>query len=104
MPWYQTWRLQREKATSSDDFSKFKVDKLKKLFARERYSVVVISCGKGRRKTELLDLCEKAAAMNNLLYSPSNCKQISSLIRAFNYILKPKFATDSPDIHTSEAS
>ena len=60
----------RERTTSSEDFSKFKVDELKN-YLRERG--IQLDGGKGKQKAELLDLCKKAAAMNNLLNLPSNC-------------------------------
>ena len=47
--------------TSSEDFSKFKVDELKS-YLRER-NIQLSDGGKAKRKAELLDLCEKAAAM-----------------------------------------
>ena len=50
-----------EKNTCSEDFSKLKVDELKN-YLRERG--IQLSDGvKGKRRAELLDLCQKAAAM-----------------------------------------
>ena len=50
-----------EKKTCSEDFSKLKVDELKN-YLRERG--IQLSDGvKGKRRAELLDLCQKAAAM-----------------------------------------
>ena len=48
---------------SSEHFSKFKVYELK-IYLRERG--IQLDGVKGKRKAELLDLCEKAAAMNNI--------------------------------------
>lgn len=50
-----------EKTTCSEDFSKLKVDELKN-YLRER-GIQLSDGGKGKRKAELLDLCQKAAAM-----------------------------------------
>ena len=58
---YQTWRVQVKKKTCSEDFSKLKVDELKN-YLRER-GIQLRDGGKGKRKAELLDLCQKAAAM-----------------------------------------
>ena len=46
---------------SGEDFSKFKVDEFKS-YLRER-GIQLSDGGKAKRKAELLDLCEKAAAM-----------------------------------------
>lgn len=54
----------REETTSSKDFSKCKVDELKK-YLRER-GIQLSDGGKGKRTTELLDLCEKAAEMKQI--------------------------------------
>ena len=54
---YQTWRLQVKKR----HFSKLKVDELKN-YLRER-GIQLSDGGKGKRRAELLDLCQKAAAM-----------------------------------------
>lgn len=50
-----------EKTMCSEDFSKLKVDELKN-YLRER-GTQLSDGGKGKRKAELLDLCQKAAAM-----------------------------------------
>ena len=50
-----------ESSCEDEDFSKFKVDDLK-TYLRER-GIQLSDRGKGKRKAELLDLCEKAAAM-----------------------------------------
>ena len=50
-----------EKKTCSEDFSKLKVDEFKN-YLRER-GIQLSDGGKGKRKAELLDLCQKAAAM-----------------------------------------
>ncbi|KAL9966289.1 hypothetical protein ACROYT_G024342 [Oculina patagonica] len=50
-----------EKTTCSEDFSKLKVDKLEN-YLRER-GIQLSDGGKGKRKAELLDFCQKAAAM-----------------------------------------
>ena len=50
-----------EKKTFSEDFSKLKVDELKN-HLREK-GIQLSDGGKGKRKAELLDLCQKAAAM-----------------------------------------
>ena len=50
-----------EKKTCSEDFAKLKVDELKN-YLRER-GIQLSDGGKGKRKAELLDLCQKAAAM-----------------------------------------
>lgn len=50
-----------ENTTCSEDFSKLKVDELKN-YLRER-GIQLSDGGKGKRKVELLDLCQKAAAM-----------------------------------------
>ena len=50
-----------EKKTCSEDFSKLKVDELKN-YLRER-GIQLSDGGKGKRRAELLDLCQKAAAM-----------------------------------------
>ena len=50
-----------EKKTCSEDFSKLKVDELKN-YLRERF-IQLSDGGKGKRRAELLDLCQKAAAM-----------------------------------------
>ena len=50
-----------EKKTCSEDFSKLKVDKLKNYL--QKRGIQLSDCGKGKRKAELLDLCQKAAAM-----------------------------------------
>ena len=50
-----------EEKTCSEDFSKLKVDELKN-YLRER-GIQLSDGGKGKRKAELLDLFQKAAAM-----------------------------------------
>ena len=50
-----------KKTTCSDDFSKLKVDELKN-YLRER-GIQLSEGGQGKWKAELLDLCQKAAAM-----------------------------------------
>ena len=50
-----------KKKTCSEDFSKLKVDELKN-YLRER-GTQLSDGGKGKRKAELLDFCQKAAAM-----------------------------------------
>ena len=47
--------------TYSEDFSKLKVDELKN--SLQERSTQLSYGGKGKRKAELLDLCQKAAAM-----------------------------------------
>ena len=50
-----------KKKTCNEDFSKLKVDELK-IYLRER-GIQLSDGGKGKRKAELLDLRQKAAAM-----------------------------------------
>lgn len=49
----------RVKNAAGEDFSKYKVDGLKN-FLKER-GIQLSDGGKGKRKAELVDLCEKAA-------------------------------------------
>ena len=50
-----------ESKTCSEGFSKLKVDELKN--SLQERSTQLSYGGKGKRKAELLDLCQKAAAM-----------------------------------------
>ena len=51
----------RVKNVAGEDFSKYKVDGLKKLL--KEGGIQLSDGGKGKRKAQLVDLCEKAAEM-----------------------------------------
>lgn len=50
-----------EKTTWSEDFSKLQVDELKNYL--QKRGIQLSDGGEGKRRAELLDLCQKAAAM-----------------------------------------
>ncbi|KAL9954329.1 hypothetical protein ACROYT_G041850, partial [Oculina patagonica] len=72
-----------EKTTCSEDFSKLKVDKLEN-YLRER-GIQLSDGGKGKQKAELLDLCQKAAAMKQ--------RKLDDSVKDRTKLLKDKLQT-----------
>ena len=73
-----------EKNAAGEDFSKYKVDGLKK-FLKER-GIQLSDGGKGKRKAELVDLCEKAAEIKQA--------RLEDAVEDNNKLLEEKLQTE----------
>ena len=69
---------------AGEDFSKYKVDGLKK-FLKER-GIQLSDGGKGKRKAELIDLCEKGAEMKQA--------KLEDAVEDYNKLLEEKLQTE----------
>ena len=74
----------RVKNAAGEDFSKYKVDGLKN-FLKER-GIQLSDGGKGKRKAELVDLCEKAAEMKQA--------KLEDTVEDYNKLLAEKLQTE----------
>ena len=74
----------RVKNVAGEDFSKYKVDGLKN-FLKER-GIQLSDGGKGKRKAELVDLCEKAAEMKQA--------KLEDTVEDYNKLLEEKLQTE----------
>ena len=74
----------RVKNAAGEDFSKYKVDGLKN-FLKER-GIQLSDGGKGKRKAELVDLCEKAAEMKQA--------KLEDTVEDYNKLLEEKLQTE----------
>ena len=86
----------RVKNAAGEEFSKYKVDGLKK-FLKER-GIQLSDGGKGKRKAELVDLCEKAAEMKQA--------KLEDTVEDYNKLLEEKLHTEDgklPDPKTLTA-
>ena len=72
------------KNAAGEDFSKYKVDGLKN-FLKER-GIQLSDGGKGKRKAELVDLCEKAAEMKQA--------KLEDTVEDYNKLLEEKLQTE----------
>ena len=74
------------------DFSKYKVDSLKNLL-KER-GIQLSDGGKGKRKAELVDLCEKAAEMKQAT--------LEDTVEDYNKLLEEKLQTEDGKLSDSK--
>lgn len=84
------------KNLAGEDFLKYKVDGFKK-FLKER-GIQLSDGGKGKRKAELVDLCEKAAEMKQA--------KLDDTVEDYNKLLEEKLQTEDcklPDLKTLTA-
>lgn len=72
------------KNLAGKDFLKYKVDGFKK-FLKER-GIQLSDGGKGKRKAELVDLCEKAAEMKQA--------KLDDIVEDYNKLLEEKLQTE----------